>query len=252
MPFTISHALYALPLRYLRTSFLSATGLILGSMSPDMEYFISLEPYRSIGHTWQGFLLQALPLCISLAVVFHRIVKAPLAAHLPTAFDLNRRCHALFQKEQLTTWKNWLGFLLSVLLGFVTHIVLDSFTHAPNGLTHYFPWIWQTQLLGLTVNKLLQYSLSIIGLIGLLIWLVYALLRLQPNPEQKDSISLKQKLIFWFIVLLTSLVTTAIKLLLANSGNTLGILVVAPISGFVLGLVLASLIYKLRTGSKKK
>lgn len=245
MPFTVSHALYALPLRYIRPSFLSATGLILGSMSPDMEYFIRLEPYRSIGHTWQGFLLQALPLCLGLAVVFHTIVKVPLAAHLPAVGGLNRRVHALFQLEQLTTWKSWLGFLLSAMLGFVTHIVLDEFTHAHSALIDYLPWIWQAQLLGLPLYKLLQYSLSLLGLLGLLLWLIFALARTNPAANASQQVSVKRKLVFWTIVLAASLATTAIKLLLSTSGNTLGILFVAPISGWILGILLASLLYKL-------
>jgi hypothetical protein len=252
MPFTVSHALYALPLRYIRASFLSTTGLILGSMSPDMEYFIRLEPYRSIGHTWQGLWLQALPLCIVLGVVFHSIVKVPLAAHMPMTGGLNSRCLALFQGEKLSTWKAWLGFVLSVMLGFVSHIVLDEFTHAHSAFTAYMPWIWDSQMLGLPVYSLLQYSLSLLGLIGILLWLASALLQIKPIANQVLHRTTKQKLIFWSTVLATSLITTSVKLLLATSGNTLGILVVAPISGVVLGIIIASLLCKLPTRTFNK
>lgn len=59
MPFTISHAIYAIPIRHIMPKYFSVMGLILGSMSPDFEYFIYLEPYVTIGHSIQGLLFQA-------------------------------------------------------------------------------------------------------------------------------------------------------------------------------------------------
>lgn len=245
MPFTVSHALYALPLRYIRPAYFSATGLILGSMSPDMEYFIRLEPYRSIGHTWQGLWLQALPLCLLFGLLFHRLVKIPLAAHLPAAGGLNSRCLALFQAEQLASWRALLTFIISVIIGFGSHVFIDEFTHAHSKFEAFAPWIWQTQLLGLPVYKLLQYGFSLLGLLGLASLLGFHLLRIQPQQSPALDRSGKQKLAFWAIVVCVALVTTLAKLMLATSGNTIGILVVAPISGTVLGVIIASLIAQL-------
>lgn len=254
MPFTVSHALYALPLRYIRIGFLSTTGLVLGSMSPDMEYFIRLEPYRSIGHTWQGLWLQALPLSITIGLLFHFVVKVPLAGHLPAGGQFNSRCLALFQREQLVTWQAWLGFVLSVILGFITHILLDQFTHAHSNFTPYLPWIWSTELLGLPLYKLLQYGLSLLGLLGLAAVLGYSLLRIKPEPMQDQVLqrSVKQKFMFWLIVIITAVATTAAKLLLATSGNTIGILAVAPITGTLLGIIIASLLVRIQRARLKE
>lgn len=248
MPFTVSHALYALPLRYIRTGFLSTTGLVLGSMSPDMEYFVRLEPYRSIGHTWQGLWLQALPLSMMIGLLFHFIVKIPLAAQLPAGGQLNSRFLALFQREQLVTWQAWPGFIISVILGFITHILLDQFTHAHSDFMPYLPWIWSTELLGLPLYKLLQYGLSLLGLLGLAAVLGYSLLRIKPEALQHRVLqrSPQQKLLFWLIVMMTALGTTAAKLLLATSGNTIGILVVAPITGTLFGITIASLFVQIQ------
>jgi hypothetical protein len=82
MPFTLSHPLFAAPLKKM-LPFLSTTGLILGSMSPDLEYFIAMQPFRSIGHSIEGFFLLILPVCIAFACGFHNIIKPSLPELLP-------------------------------------------------------------------------------------------------------------------------------------------------------------------------
>jgi len=242
MPFTISHAFFALPIRHIHVQFFSVTGLVLGSMAPDLEYFLYLEPHRGIGHTWQGLLLQALPLCLLLAALFHYIVKLPLSQHLPSTYKLDARCAALLRREQLRSLKDWGILILSIIIGFVTHIVIDEFTHAGSSLAHIFPWIWQYELLGLPIYKLLQYGGSIIGLIGLAVILCFRLACEQVESDAEATASSKQKLLFWLLVVLFSVLVTLLKLMLSPSENTIGILVVAPISGAVVGLVLTSLI----------
>ena len=83
MPFTFSHPLYAAPLRRLIPN-LSLTGLVLGSMSPDMEYFIAMEPFRSIGHTWIGFVLLGIPLSLAAARGYHDVLKPVIPRLLPS------------------------------------------------------------------------------------------------------------------------------------------------------------------------
>lgn len=242
MPFTVSHAFFALPIRYIKPKYFSTTGLVLGSMSPDLEYFLHLEPYRSIGHTWQGLWLQALPLCILLAALFHYIVKKPLSKHLPSMWKLDARCYAMLQQEQLYSWRAWAVFIISAVIGFMTHIFLDEFTHAHSAFRELLPWIWDSVLLGLPLYKMLQYGASLIGLTGIAVMLLLGLLRVQPETFTGLTITSKQKLSYWTLAVIVALITTFLKLIFNNSGNTIGILVVAPISGLVLGIVVASLL----------
>jgi len=246
MPFTVSHAFYALPIRYIKPKYFSATGLILGSMSPDLEYFLYLEPYRSIGHTWQGLWLQALPLCIIFAALFHYIVKKPLSEHLSSLWQLDARCYTMLQQEQLRSWRSWVIFVSSVIIGFITHVLLDEFTHAHSAFSELLPWLWGSTLLGLPIYKVLQYSASLVGLFGIVVMLLFNLMRVKREQLVVLKISSKQKLRFWTLVIIVAMVTTFLKLVLSTSGNTIGILVVAPISGFVLGTVIASLIVTYR------
>lgn len=246
MPFTVSHAFFALPIRHIKPEYFSATGLILGSMSPDLEYFLYLEPYRSIGHTWQGLWLQALPLCIIFAALFHFVVKIPLSEHLPSIWQLDARCKIMLQQEQLRSWRAWIIFVSSVIIGFGTHVLLDEFTHVHSAFSGLLPWIWENALLGLPIYKVFQYGTSLIGLIGIAVLLLLSMLRVKREQLIPTTISNKQKLGFWLVVVIVAIVTTLLKLELSTSGNTIGILVVAPISGLALGAVIASLIASYR------
>ncbi|MFF2885472.1 DUF4184 family protein [Paenibacillus sp. NPDC057967] len=243
MPFTFAHPLYAAPLKLAKPGWFSLTGLILGSMSPDFEYFIALEPYQTFGHSGLGLLLQAIPLSLLFAFLFHYVIKLPLAEHLPGIFGISGKAKELMDRYpwRMRGWRDGLVFLVSVVIGFSSHVFLDAFTH----LSGYFVVRWAAlneTVFGLPVYKLLQHGLSLTGLavfgIMVLIWLR------RPASEaaqNKSRVSVRAKWLYWSIVGITAAVTVACKLLFSTSANYIGILVVSPISGFLLGLALASI-----------
>ena len=59
MPFTIAHAAAALPLRKTR---LVLSALVIGTMVPDLQYFLRMAPDDRYGHSLRGALLLSLPL----------------------------------------------------------------------------------------------------------------------------------------------------------------------------------------------
>ena len=56
MPFTFAHPAAIIPINSRFKSKFCLTGLVLGSMAPDFEYFIRLKPYSAYGHNLIGFL----------------------------------------------------------------------------------------------------------------------------------------------------------------------------------------------------
>ena len=76
MPFTFSHPAIVLP--FLKTKKLSATGLIVGSMCPDFEYFIRMKVQSSISHTFLGLIVFNLPIGLLATFLFHEIIKNSL------------------------------------------------------------------------------------------------------------------------------------------------------------------------------
>lgn len=244
MPFTFSHPIFAAPLKAAAPKYFSLSGLILGSMAPDFEYFLLLEPYRTIGHTIPGFFLQALPLSILFFILFHMLVKRPLAEHLPSWFRLDERAVALISDPRLRDWRQWLIFLISVTIGFATHIFIDEWTHRPGYFVRLFPFM-QSYLFGLPVFKFLQYSCSLAGLALQLGLILMFLSRVQPSSSGRLRRT-GDKWTYWGIVIAVGLFVTIGKLALTSSTNTLGILIVAPISGSLLGILIASIWARLR------
>lgn len=158
MPFTFAHPLYAFPLRSLKPAYFSLTGLILGSMAPDFEYFIALEPYQRIGHTHAGLLLEAVPLSVLFALLFHRIIRLPLAVHLPSIFGLDSRAYELLRPWTMNSILHWVVFVISVTIGFYSHLFVDHFTHQSGFFVERFPLL-RHSFAGIPLFKIAQHSL---------------------------------------------------------------------------------------------
>jgi hypothetical protein len=242
MPFTFSHPLYALPLKRLHPKVFNTTGLVLGSMSPDFEYFLFLEPYRSIGHTAAGLFVQAIPLSVLFAFLFHRLVKRPLAVHLPSVWNLDRRAFHSLEEWELRGVKDWLVFIGSVIIGFISHIIVDGFTHAHAFFVERLPLLSETVLLDLPLYKILQYGLSLLGLAAIALIILVRLYKSDPRNGRMPAATAGQKWRFWTCAAAIALAVTAVKIAWNGGGNIVGILFVAPISGFALGLVAASMV----------
>src|ERR1700744_5706609 len=83
MPFTFSHPAIVIPFKWLPKKWFSMTGLVVGSMIPDFESFITLEPDKTYSHSLPGVFWFDLPLALLVCFLFHDIVKRPLLGHLP-------------------------------------------------------------------------------------------------------------------------------------------------------------------------
>ncbi len=247
MPFTFAHPLYAAPLKWVNKRFFVLSGLVLGSMSPDFEYFIALEPYQWIGHTHAGLLLEALPLCLIIIFLLHYIVKKTLAAHLPGAWRLDERA-SLRMREICTaprSFREYLLFSVSVMFGFYSHIFIDSFTHYSGYFVERIP-VLRAVILHIPIYKWLQHSLSVLGLSACVTALWYGLKTVAlPQKRQRDKVkSRKNKWLYWIATGIVMLAVILLKLLCTDSTNWLGIIVVAPISGLAAGIVAASFVFR--------
>ena len=54
MPFTFSHPALILPLKYFPNKWFSLTGLVIGSLTPDFEYFLRMRIKSVYSHTLEG------------------------------------------------------------------------------------------------------------------------------------------------------------------------------------------------------
>jgi len=245
LPFTFAHPLYIAPLKAAKPAYFSLTGLCLGSMSPDFEYFIALEPYQTIGHSFTGLIYQAIPMSIVLAYLFHYVVKVPLAKNLPAMGNLDHKVYSLTSQWKLNTVQSWIVFLVSVIIGFYSHILIDACTHYSGMFVTQYTVLRET-IAGIPLYKWFQRVLSIIGLIIEAMLLYHFVNKVKMSPAY-SGVAKELKITYWSIVLLCTFVSAALKLIFTSSTNYIGITVVSPISGFMLGILIASILFHVYT-----
>jgi hypothetical protein len=187
MPFTPSHAVVALP--FIRTPLVPAA-IAIGAMTPDLPLFVRGLPLSyGVTHAFAW-----LPLTIVIALVLllvWRCVLRPamrelaprwLAARLPGEWDEGAG-RALRETLPIgrgapahASWRGMLLLLLSLLLGVVSHIVWDLFTHEGRWGSTALPAL-DAEWGPLPGYKWLQHGSSAIGLAILGIWMLGWLLR---------------------------------------------------------------------------
>lgn len=169
MPFTLAHPAIALPLRRVwRPGFLA---LVLGTMSPDLPYFVPSPSGGALpeAHSLAGALtygpLYGLTLLVC-AAVLRPVLIAPLwGAHRAVVDGLLAP-----YGRSLTAW---LHAAPALVLGCLLHLLCDSATHRGGWLVGLIPVLtMDIPLLGdrhIPLYHVLQYAGSLVGL-GLMLW----------------------------------------------------------------------------------
>jgi hypothetical protein len=253
MPFTPAHPVAVLLLR--RTP-LDFAALAIGSMAPDIPYFVEFSANNQYGHTLLGSVVQSLPQGLAAWLLFRFVMAEPLLALLPTSH--RERLASAFRPPRLTI-PAFLLVLLSLYVGILTHIVWDSFTHQHGYMVERLPVLSLPVFPGspMKVYKALQFGCGILGLV--LLGVVYIRWHHQATPSPY-TLPANWKPIFAPILIglmLVGAVTSAL-ILAISQGNQFAAqhfgsfrehfafyCVVGSISGFVAELVLFSLVYRL-------
>src|SRR5687768_15255767 len=126
MPMTfLSHQAIVLPLKIMAPRVTSGTALVLGSIAPDVDYFIRGYPTSGAGHTWLGQITFCLPVTLALFWLVTRVIAEPVAAHLPPGGELRLRDYALI-RHQPGGARHWLIVAISAIIGSSSHLALDE------------------------------------------------------------------------------------------------------------------------------
>lgn len=133
MPLTFAHPAAILPL----ARRLPLSALVVGSMTPDVVYFLRLAPRGGFGHTLPGLFLFCLPAGALILWTFHRLVKRPFVALLPVSAQARMMpttglFRAAVPADAVRT-------VAALLVGAVTHDIWDAFTHASGWGVIYLP-----------------------------------------------------------------------------------------------------------------
>src|SRR4051795_8346118 len=162
MPFTPSHVAAALP--FLRTPLLPAA-VVVGTMAPDIPYYVPLFVPRELSHSLLGLMTVDLALGVAGALLWWFVLREPVVDLLPRAIGARiPRVRRLAWRPARWGWPLTIAvLLLSTLVGAATHLAWDSFTH-PGWLVDHVGAL-RTQLGPLPLAKWLQHASSISGLV---------------------------------------------------------------------------------------
>ncbi|MFI1399831.1 DUF4184 family protein [Streptomyces sp. NPDC020681] len=174
MPFTLSHAAAVLPgIRRDGTARgpLLASALVMGSFAPDMTYFAATAvpgamEFGKFTHAPVGVLTVDVAITAALLALW-LMVREPLVALLPVAWQ--GRVHAWLRGGGRPTDARpalVLRFYVSAVLGALTHVVWDAFTHHDRWGTRLLP-VLNESMAGLRLYQYAQYGSSALALVAL-------------------------------------------------------------------------------------
>lgn len=236
MPFTFSHPAIVLPLTYFPNKWFSLTGLIIGSLTPDFEYFLRMKIKSNFSHTLEGVFWFDLPLGILLAFIFHNIVRNGLLFNLPTFLQSRFSNFTQFNWNEYFK-KKWIVVIISILIGAFSHLFWDSFTHYDGYIVTHFP-ILQNSIefynVQIPILKILQHSSTLIG--ALII--AFTIYKLPYEEIEKKKINMK----YWLILTFITFSIIAIRLLNSLDLKQYGNLIVTMISATLISLIITSII----------
>jgi hypothetical protein len=232
MPFTFSHPAIVLPLTFLPRQWFSLTGLIIGSLTPDFEYFLRMRIKSNYSHTIDGLFWFDLPLGLLLAFIFHNIVRNSLYNNLPTFLKSRFLTFKQFNWN-LQFKKNWFVVSISILIGAASHIFWDSFTHDNGYFIQKIPELQNSVVFldkQIPVLKILQHASTLIG--ALII--TFTIYKMPTNEIETENINLK----YWTILAFITFTIISIRLLSGLDFKQYGNVIVTAISAGMISLIL--------------
>ncbi|USQ87716.1 DUF4184 family protein [Streptomyces phaeoluteigriseus] len=184
MPFTLSHAAAVLPaVRADGTGRgrLVPAVLVAGSFAPDMTYYAAsvlseAMKFGDVTHSFVGVLTVDVLLAWALVGLW-LLVREPLVALLPRARQgrtaVLTRCGASRARVRPSTVAWW---YVSAVLGALTHVVWDAFTHLDRWGMRMFPVLGET-IAGSPLYWYLQYGGSAVAAVVIATFVTHALRR---------------------------------------------------------------------------
>ena len=214
------------------------TALIIGSITPDFEYFIRMKILAIHSHSLAGVFYFDLPLGIILTFLFHGVIRDTLIDNLPLP---------LKQRAVAVRYFNWAFYfrhhfvtvLASLLIGIFSHLLWDGFTHERGEFVEMIPQLRTLHnVFGVHVYlyRILQHSSTIIGLIviGFVFW------RLPMHKYVSPHIDIR----YWVIITVITIGITAVRTSFHSEDFKYTQPIVTIIAGGIIGLSVAPWLLK--------
>jgi len=234
MAFTTSHPAAVLAFNYLPKRWFSLTGLVIGSMIPDFEYFIRMTMETKYSHTFWGMFWFDLPLSLLFMLIYNGWVKDKLIDHLPGY--LNRRFSVMRNSGRPYFKRPLLIVAVSILIGTASHLFWDSFTHRGRYFVRHISIL--TNSVSIAGHPVLVYNIvqHISTLVGAIV-IVYATAQLPVSKLTKtQNIGY-----YWIKIIAVTVLFLIIRLFMDLSIHLFGDVIVTTVSGLLIGLIIVSI-----------
>lgn len=211
MPFTVSHVIAVLPLATPRfRGRLVPSGLVIGAMIPDWPYFF--PPRGTSGWTHAAYGPVSIDLLLGLAAValWVWLIRSPMLDLAPTW--LRTRLGDLPTPSRTSVvW--WLTAALSVIIGALTHVTWDTFTHPNRWGTTHLPALTEVFVGPLPLYKWLQYGSSVLGMAGIVTVLSVWWRRAAHRSAAPTTWSPRARHLAWAVLVLAPATTALLSVL---------------------------------------
>lgn len=209
-------------------------------MAPDFQYFFTLSIQGNFSHSWQGAIIMGIPTALILSFLYHNIVKQPLIKSLPGFLSQRLSVHENFQWN--SQFKNHIiNILLSIIIGIVSHLFWDSFTHYSGWFVQHHA-ILQMNLIfagyNIPLYKVLQHGGTIIGALVIIFFIL---------SLNSGNTAYHLKISYWLITVAGGVLLLIIKYLFSSSPIFFAAYIVTFISGNMIALILQGFYHRLNT-----
>jgi hypothetical protein len=169
MPLTLSHPALVLPLR---RAGLPMTVLVIASMIPDVPLFLGSVRGYDVTHSLVGIVTLDLALVVGAVAWWSFVMRDALVDLAPSPVRLRLPARAR------PTRRDWLLTPVAAVVGALTHVAWDSFTHPGQWGVRRIEWL-QSEHAGLAGLQWAQYSSGVVGLV-IVVTAAAAYLRARP------------------------------------------------------------------------
>jgi hypothetical protein len=168
VPFTLSHPAAVWLLRGTR---LPVAALVAGSMAPDLPMFLRVRGAYDFTHSPLGAVTADLAVSLVGVACWFALLRDPVVDLCPAGL------RGRFTATARYTAGQWRLAVPAAVLGTVTHLTWDSFTHAGRWGARHVGWLHQAHG-GHSGAEWAQYGSSVLGLVLVALWALLTVARL--------------------------------------------------------------------------
>jgi uncharacterized membrane protein YidH (DUF202 family) len=173
MPLTFAHPAAVIPLRRWLGRVAVPSALVIGSVMPDSPYFLRFSMSRATSHSVPALFWYCVPVGLAVYLIFHLVLKLPLISLMPPA--LADRLATIVDAPRRLPQVRWWSVLLSLLIGAITHLAWDAFTHGGGAAVRAFDF-FRSDLFSIgdyhmLVFRLLQHVSTVLGMGAIAMWI---------------------------------------------------------------------------------